>query len=114
MRTFLAGTCGLLRVVDQNCKVKGLLGLRVADASIQPEIVSGNTNASCIMIGERVAELIREEYGLVSNPLPLKLATEAARRRWRAKVAVALLLTAGCFTCTMYIAAKARGWLKRQ
>ncbi len=50
-------------VVDAQCRVHGIEGLRVVDASAMPEIVRANTNLTCIMIGERVAELIREERG---------------------------------------------------
>ena len=45
-------------VVDAELRVRGVDGLRIADASIMPEIVSGNTNAACVMIGEKAAELI--------------------------------------------------------
>ncbi|MXZ88474.1 MAG: choline dehydrogenase, partial [Dehalococcoidia bacterium] len=48
-------------VVDAQCRVHGVEGLRVVDASVMPEIVRANTNLTCIMIGERVAELIRGE-----------------------------------------------------
>lgn len=47
-----------LAVVDQSCKVRGVAGLRVADTSIMPDCVRANTNATAIMIGERVAEFI--------------------------------------------------------
>ena len=40
------------------CRVYGVKGLRVADASIMPDIINGNTNAPCIMIGEKVADMI--------------------------------------------------------
>lgn len=48
-------------VVDYKLRVHGIEGLRVADCSIMPEIVSGNTNAPAIMIGEKLSDLIRKE-----------------------------------------------------
>eukprot|EP00928_Gymnodinium_smaydae_P000840 TRINITY_DN10311_c0_g3_i2.p1 TRINITY_DN10311_c0_g3~~TRINITY_DN10311_c0_g3_i2.p1 ORF type:complete len:665 (+),score=107.05 TRINITY_DN10311_c0_g3_i2:113-1996(+) len=52
-------------VVDLRLRVRGIRGLRVADASVMPTIVSGNTNAPSIMIGERCAAFLREkEEGL--------------------------------------------------
>ena len=56
------GTCkmgeGNECVVDDHLKVKGISGLRVADASIFPNIISGNTNATCNVIGAKCADLI--------------------------------------------------------
>jgi len=59
------GTCKMGRdkmaVVDDALRVHGIAGLRVADCSIMPEIVSGNTNAPAIMIGEKASDLILSE-----------------------------------------------------
>ncbi|GLU30027.1 FAD-dependent oxidoreductase [Brucella sp. NBRC 12950] len=58
-----SGTCRMghdeYAVVDSKLKVHGIDGLRVADASVMPTLISGNPNAVCIMIGERVADFIK-------------------------------------------------------
>lgn len=57
-----AGTCKMghdaMAVVDDSLRVHGLAGLRVADASIMPTLIGGNTNAAAVMIGEKAADLI--------------------------------------------------------
>ncbi len=62
----VSGTCKMgpasdpLAVVDQYLKVKGVEGVRVADASVMPDCIRANTNATTIMIGEKLSDFIKE------------------------------------------------------
>jgi choline dehydrogenase-like flavoprotein len=63
----LTSTCRIGSVVDPQLRVLGVDGLRVADASVMPNVVSGNTNATAIMIGEKAAELIAFAHDVELN-----------------------------------------------
>ena len=70
-RSHPVGTCKMGRdrdaVVDSQLRVRGVEGLRIADASVMPEVPSGNTNIPTMMVGERAADLIRGRT-LASEP----------------------------------------------
>jgi choline dehydrogenase len=58
--------------VDDTLQVRGIRGLRIADASVMPELVGGNTNAPTTMIAAKAASIIldREESPPPSSPVP--------------------------------------------
>jgi choline dehydrogenase len=64
-----------MAVVDADAKVHGLEGLRVIDASIMPEIVTGNLNAPVIMMAEKLADVIRKRVALPAKKVPVYIHT---------------------------------------
>jgi choline dehydrogenase len=73
-RAHPVGTCRMgtdeFAVTDATLRVRGLDGLRIADASVMPELPSGNTNLPCIMIGEKAADLLRGRKLPPERPRP--------------------------------------------
>jgi choline dehydrogenase len=71
------GTCRMgaagdtMAVVDADCRVQGLAGLRVVDASVMPTLVGGNTNAPTMMIAEKVSDAIRGRAFLKPDDAPV-------------------------------------------
>jgi len=86
------GTCKMgpdsMAVVDERLRVHGVQRLRVADASIMPTIISGNTNAPAIMIAEKCADMLLQDAG-VKITLPERCNTEQPKRSARKAAATA-------------------------
>ena len=60
----MVGTCPMGSVLDADCRVRGVSGLRVCDASVMPTIPTGNTYLGCVMVAERVArKMVAETNG---------------------------------------------------
>jgi len=57
----MTSTCPMGTVLDSNCRVLGIKGLRVADASVMPTIPNGNTYLGCVMVAERIAQKMKDE-----------------------------------------------------
>ena len=71
------GTCRMgvagdaMAVVDNECRVQGLSGLRVVDASVMPTLIGGNTNAPTMMIAEKISDAIRGKAFLPADDAPV-------------------------------------------
>jgi choline dehydrogenase len=67
-----------MSVVDGQLKVYGIENLRIADGSIMPRVTTGNTMAPCMIIGERAAEVLRNEHQLETSSVSQKIQVEDA------------------------------------
>ncbi len=75
-------------VVNHQLKVHGIKNLRVIDASIMPNITSGNTNAPAVMIAEKCADMLLQDAG-VKTTLPQGLSERSKQRKVQKGAAVA-------------------------
>ncbi|MEZ5502184.1 MAG: GMC oxidoreductase [Halioglobus sp.] len=84
------GTCKMgadaMAVVDERLRVHGVKNLRVADASIMPTLVSGNTHAPAVMIAEKCADMLLQDAG-VRITLPEVRSEKTGRKKRKAAAA---------------------------
>ena len=73
--------------MDPQLRFNGIEGLRVADASVMPSIIGGNTNAPCVMIGERAADFVLGKPALPAAELPDESVARYKPRKGRRKAA---------------------------